>query len=138
MPPFKVFNNEALVGIAIENPTTKATLAEVRGIGARNIDRYGDRLLAIVRKAQNDPAPQRPKRKKRSDPRVTERFERLSQWRRDRALARGVESDVILSKETLWDIARGNPNSLDDLATIPGIGPCRLDLHGESILGELA
>lgn len=137
-PVFKVLNNEALIGMATALPSTKKALSAVRGIGPRNHDRYGSRLLEIIRNAENDPAPERPKRKKRLEPGVADRFERLSNWRRDRALARGVESDVILSRETMWDIARGNPNSLADLARIPGIGPCRLDLHGEAILVELS
>ena len=37
----------------------------------------------------------------------------------------------------MWSIARDNPNSLDDLSRINGIGPQRLNLHGEDILGEL-
>jgi len=120
LPAFKVFNNDALIGMATALPDTKERLADVRGIGVRNHERYCARLLEVITAA-----------------RAADRFERLSQWRRDRALARGVESDVILSRETMWDIARGNPNSLDELARIPGIGPCRLQLHGESILGEL-
>lgn len=137
LPAFKVLNNESLVGMATTLPSSQKALGEVRGIGARNQDRYGPKLLDLIRDAQDHSPPNRPKRKKRPDARATDRFERLSQWRRDCALARGVESDVILSRETMWDIARGNPNSLDDLAQIPGIGPCRLSLHGEAILGEL-
>ena len=68
---------------------------------------------------------------------MLERFERLSQWRKERAVARGVESDVIISRETMWSIARDNPSSMDDLGRISGIGPQRLNMHGEEILGEL-
>lgn len=138
LPVFKVLNNDALTGMATELPASRKALASIRGLGVRSIDRYGDRLLAVIQSARTAPPPARPRRKKRNDPKAIDRFERLAQWRRDRAQARGVESDVILSRETLWDIARGNPNTLDDLARIPGIGPCRLSLHGESILGELA
>ncbi|MCF6285219.1 MAG: HRDC domain-containing protein, partial [Candidatus Hydrogenedentes bacterium] len=108
-PAFKVLNNEALTGMATALPKTKKELSTVRGIGPRNNDRYGSRLLEILRDAPKGPAPERPKRKKRPEPGVTDRFERLSNWRRDRALARGVESEVILARETLWGIARGNP-----------------------------
>jgi len=137
LPVFKVLNNECLIGMALNLPDTKEALGTIRGIGIRSLDRYGQRLLEIIRQAQSHPAPQRPKRQTRPDPRAADRFEKLSQWRRDYALARGVESDVILSRDTMWDIAHGNPNSLDDLSRIPGIGPCRLDLHGEAILEEL-
>lgn len=137
LPPFKVMNNEALVNIARENPKTKKTLAAIRGVGARNVERYGTPLLHLMRESRREAPPARPARKKRLDPGVVDRFERLFQWRKDRAVARGVESDVILSRETMWSIARDNPESMDDLARIAGIGPERLSLHGKEILGEL-
>jgi len=136
-PAFKVINNEALISMAKECPKTDQALAAIRGIGPRNLERYGAQLLRVIRNAKKDPPPQRPARKPRQDPRVLDRYERLSQWRKERAVARGVESDVIISRETMWSIARDNPNSLDALARINGIGPQRLNLHGEDILGEL-
>jgi len=136
-PAFKVLNNEALVAMAKAVPQTAEELAAIRGIGPRNLDRYGSQLLRVIRKARQEAPPPRPARKPRQDPGVLERFERLSQWRKERAVARGVESDVIISRETMWSIARDNPNSLDDLSRINGIGPQRLNLHGEDILGEL-
>ena len=136
-PAFKVLNNEALVAMAKESPQTEEALAAIRGIGPRNLERYGAQLLRAIRKAVLEPPPQRPARKPRQEPGVLERFERLSQWRKGRAVARGVESDVIISRETMWSIARDNPNSLDDLGRISGIGPQRLNLHGADILGEL-
>jgi len=136
-PAFKVLNNEALVAMAKEAPKTPEALAAIRGIGPRNLDRYGSQLLRAIRKARQEPPPQRPARKPRQDPGVLERFERLSQWRKERAVARGVESDVIISRETMWSIARDNPSSMADLGRISGIGPQRLNMHGEEILGEL-
>ena len=136
-PVFKVLNNDALISMARENPKTKKDLAEIRGVGPRNIERYGSQLLRIIQEARRAAPPERPARKKRQDQGIIDRFERLSQWRRDRAIARGVESDVIVSRETMWTIARNNPNSLADLARIDGMGPQRLQQHGPAILTEL-
>lgn len=136
-PVFKVLNNEALINMAKENPKTKKALAAIRGVGPRNVERYGTHLLRVIREARREPPPERPARKKRQDPGIIDRFERLSQWRKDRAIARGVESDVIISRDTMWSIARDNPNSLDDLGRIDGMGPQRLEQHGASILTEL-
>lgn len=136
-PAFKVLNNEALLNIARENPKTRKALARIRGIGPRNVDRYGAQLLQVIRDARGESPPDRPARAPRQDPGIIDRYERLSQWRKDRALARGVESDVILSRDAMWSIARNNPDSLDDLARIEGIGPHRLRQHGADILSEL-
>lgn len=137
LPPFKVLNNEALINMSRENPKTKDALAKIRGFGARNMDRYGNQMLRLIREARKDAPPKRPERKKRQDPGVIDRYERLLQWRKERAVARGVESDVILSRDTLWSIAQDNPDSVDALARIAGIGPERLQLHGKEILGEI-
>lgn len=137
LPVFKVLNNEALLNMAREAPKTRKALAAIHGVGPRNADRYGDQLLRIIREARKAPPPERPARKKRQDQGIIDRFERLSQWRKERAVARGVESDVILSRETMWSIARSNPDSLDALARVDGMGPQRMNQHGEQILSEL-
>jgi ribonuclease D len=137
LPVFKVLNNEALINMARENPRNKKTLSALRGVGPRNVERYGNYLLRVIRDARREPPPDLPARKKRHDPGIIDRYERLSQWRKSRAMEFGVESDVILSRDTMWTIARDNPNSLDDLARITGMGPQRLNRHGEEILSEL-
>lgn len=138
LPAFKVINNEALVSMAKEAPRTEEALAAIRGIGPRNLERYGGQLLRAIRKGLKEAPPPRPARKPRQDPRVLDRYERLTQWRKERAVARGVESDVIISREAMWSIARDNPNTLADLGQINGVGPHRLNLHGEEILDELS
>ena len=136
-PVFKVLNNDALIAMARENPKTKKALAAIRGVGPRNVERYGAHLLRVIHEARRGATPERPARKQRQEQGIIDRFERLSQWRRNRAIARGVESDVIISRETMWSIARENPDSLADLAEIDGMGPQRLQQHGPAILTEL-
>ena len=72
-PAFKILNNEALAGMATALPKTKKALSEVRGIGPRNQERYGGRLLEIIRSAEKDPVPVRTKSKKRPEPGVADR-----------------------------------------------------------------
>jgi hypothetical protein len=45
-----------------------------------------------------------------------------------------VESDVILSRDALWNLARANPHTRAELDDIGGLGPWRLDTYGEEIL----
>jgi ribonuclease D len=48
---------------------------------------------------------------------------------------RGVESDIIVSKQTLWDLAYQVPKSLEALSEIRGLGPWRLQTYAEELLG---
>ena len=54
-----------------------------------------------------------------------------------RAEQRGVESDVIISKHTLWKLAQLAPENLDEMADIPGLGPWRLATYGRDILNVI-
>ena len=57
-----------------------------------------------------------------ADPVVVERYTALREWRKTRALERGVESDVIISKDALWTLAERAPDSLDEMDDVPGLG----------------
>jgi len=68
---------------------------------------------------------------------VLERYRALREWRRDRAHARGVESDIILPKDAMWTLAERAPSSLDEMRGIPGLGPWRLAAYGAELLRVL-
>lgn len=63
--------------------------------------------------------------------------DRLKKWRRRVANELRVEQYVVLPNETLRDIAHIRPRSHEELLTIGGIGPARLDAHGDSLLREV-
>lgn len=65
-------------------------------------------------------------------------FEALRQWRRRHAEARGVPPYVICHDATLREIAARRPQSLADLADIPGIGDAKLAQYGEALVGVVS
>jgi DNA topoisomerase-3 len=67
----------------------------------------------------------------RSDP-VLE--ERLRQWRKKLAKARGVPAFVILNDKALQAVAGARPTSLTALLQIKGVGPKLAEKHGPAIL----
>lgn len=133
-PPFKVFNDRTLVHIAEQAPTHIDALAAMKGVGPQQARRYGREVLEAIARGQQAPLPQPPQRPPEIEPMVAERFTALRDWRKARAEQRGVESDVILSRDTLWSVAQRGPNSLADLKGITGLGPWRLATYGEEIL----
>jgi ribonuclease D len=134
-PPFKVFNDRTIVQLASVAPKHLTELQSIHGMSRGQIRRYGRDILRVIREAQNGPVPQKPDQNSRRAPdAVTSRYERLHGWRKRRAQARGVESDVILYRETLWDLAKANPKTNDDLSQIESLGSWRRETYGDEIL----
>lgn len=137
LPPFKVLSNDMLIGLAQAAPASKAALAEIKGMPAGFVRRHGSAVLEAVQAGQQAKPPRPPRQHRPAERRVMERYAALREWRRQRASQRGVESDVILSKNVLWLLAQTGPRTLDDMQGIPGLGPWRLSNYGHELLAVL-
>jgi ATP-dependent DNA helicase RecQ len=49
LPPYVIFHDRTLTGIAVARPRTLAELAGVGGVGQAKLDRYGEAVLKVVR-----------------------------------------------------------------------------------------
>ena len=65
------------------------------------------------------------------------RFNALREWRAGTAKEQNVPAYVIFHDATLRAIAEADPDQLDDLAQIPGIGGTKLERYGEAVLQHL-
>ncbi len=134
-PPFKVMGNRTLLDLATKPPNYLGDLTHVEGLSGGFIRRFGhDILQAVERGRATQDQLGSPPRHNPPHPVVTDRYAALHAWRRDRANQRGVESDVILSKQTLWDLAHKAPKTYEELITIQGLGPWRREKYGTEIL----
>jgi superfamily II DNA helicase RecQ len=61
----------------------------------------------------------------------------LRALRSELAAKNSVPAYVIFSNKTMEAIARACPQSTEELAAVPGIGPGRLSDYGEKILAAL-
>jgi DNA helicase-2/ATP-dependent DNA helicase PcrA len=64
-------------------------------------------------------------------------FAALKQWRLERARADEVPAYVVFHNSTLAEIAGRKPQTLRDLAAVPGVGPAKLDRYGDAVLSVL-
>ncbi|HZM75177.1 MAG TPA: ATP-dependent DNA helicase UvrD2 [Candidatus Limnocylindrales bacterium] len=64
-----------------------------------------------------------------------ELYERLREWRLKVASAASVPAYVVFTDATLTAIAERKPEDVRQLTAIAGIGPRKLELYGESVLG---
>ena len=65
-------------------------------------------------------------------------FEELKAWRLARARAEEIPAYVVFHNSTLEEIAARRPRSLAELASVPGVGPAKLERYGEEVLAALA
>ncbi|MCC3281017.1 ATP-dependent DNA helicase UvrD2 [Arthrobacter caoxuetaonis] len=65
-------------------------------------------------------------------------FEALREWRKEAANEAGVPAFVVFTDATLVAIAEDKPSTLNRLATLPGVGPSKLERYGEAVLAVLA
>ncbi|MCB8965697.1 MAG: HRDC domain-containing protein [Ardenticatenaceae bacterium] len=136
-PHFKVLGERTLVELAKRAPRSMQELEQIYGMTAGQMQRYGRSLLAIIQQNRRAAAPPPPKRHKRHPDIVLNRYEKLHTWRKQRAQKRGVESDVIISREALWAIARLGPKTMGELEPIESLGEWRRQTYGAEILNLL-
>lgn len=136
-PPFKVMGEATLLEVARRTPRRAEDLHGVPGMTPEQIHRHARGVLEAVQRGLDAPAPRAPEAAREPDD-VQDRYDRLHTWRKERAKARGVESDVILPRTALWDLARRPPRTRGDLAHIADFGPWRRDTYGDEILALLS
>ena len=136
-PPFKVMGEATLMELARRAPCHAEDLQRLPGMTPEQVHRHGHGVLRAIQAGLHAPAPLAPQADRESDE-VRDRYDRLHTWRKDRARARGVESDVILPRTVLWDLARCPPSTHGELARITDFGPWRRATYGEEILALLS
>jgi ribonuclease D len=138
VPPFKVLGDKLLFAIAEAVPRSKAELEAVSGMSAKLMQRHGSKLLAAVGRGMAAQPLKRPPKPEYNGEYV-DRYEALRAWRKETAQRRGVESDVVLPRDLLEQIAKQNPQSHEKLADILREVPWRLAEYGkqiEKVLGQ--
>ncbi len=140
-PPFKILSNLALVRIARTLPRTLAEMSALPGIGEWFVRRHGREALRAIERGRSHPQNRLPK-PPRGEPSLPdnasrERYAKLKEWRKARAEARGVESDVIVSNDALIQVAKLSPKSQFELEHIPELGEWKAREYGEDLLRVL-
>lgn len=137
LPPVNVAQNRTLVELAQRAPTNRDALGGIYGLSPKGMRRWADDWLAAVQRGLGaDLRTQPPPEIIPVD--IADRYNALHAWRKKRAELRGVDSDVIITKQTLWSLAHKAPSTLEDLDNIEGLGPWRTQQYGAEILDVLA
>ena len=141
------------VAITRAGRTLHFSRARTRTVGARSVNRAPSPWLGVVQASWAGAPPARPadptsglqaSRAKLAgvassagpvlSPADAALLDRLKEWRKRVAMAAAVPAYVVFSDATLREVAAARPTSRDALLAINGIGPVKLERHGDAVL----
>lgn len=133
-PTHRLISNKALIEVAKQIPRHRNQLYDIRGLPGWIVRQNGDEIIEAVTHGRSSRLPAHPPRSVPPPAAEVELYTVLHQWRKGVANERGVDSDVIISRQTLWEVARIRPQSIDDLRGLKGIGEWRLKTYGADLI----
>lgn len=140
-PLFKIISNAALLKITIEPPANLDQLGQSRALSAKQLDMYGQSIMAAVTRGNDIPADMLPtyprKRAPRLSPKIPRRVKALRAWRDDTAARMKLDPALLFNKSLIREIAAHNPKTLEDLRRIPQIHAWQVETFGEKLLSVL-
>ncbi len=134
-PLFKVLDDHTLLKLAQAEPTSLGEL-KIAGLTERQIDRFGRAMLEAVQRGRSAPLVAPTEIEKPANA-VLNRLNQLKAWRKKKAEELGVESDIVLPRPYLFQLAEKNPRTPAALARLMDDSPWRLEHFGMEILKAL-
>ena len=134
LPPFKILSNNALLNIVLENPSGESTLRRLKGVGNAVVHRYGKNILSINKSWRRRKRIPQPVVQCRPANGILSRKERLKNWRKNTGIEMDVQSDVILPRDILENIAEIGPGTEQELRELMKDVPARYRRFGKEIL----
>lgn len=131
-PPFKIIGTDELVEIAFTQPGSTSALKLRAHISDRQVDRFGPELIHAVETGQKRPPIRCPVNVK-PDLAVRVRVDRLKEFRKQAAAKLKVESDIILPRDLMYQLAEQPPDDWTEFETRMILYPWRLQNYGEEI-----
>jgi len=91
-------------------------------------------LLELGVQAAPPPAVRKARAEEPDDP----TYVALKEWRLNRSKADDIPAYVVFHNSTLAEIASRRPQTIAELASVPGVGPAKLERYGRDLLDALA
>ncbi|MDA8141490.1 MAG: ribonuclease D [Desulfobacteraceae bacterium] len=137
-PLFKIIGNSTVLKIAVEAPSDLSELKAGQALSAKQLDMYGQAIVAAIQKARQIPAAELPKyprhRAPRLSPRIPKRVKALRDWRDRVAASLGLDPALLFNKSMIMEIATRKPRSLQELSQVPQIHQWQVEAFGEAVL----
>lgn len=134
LPVFKVLSDAALLNIANACPTRFEDLDHIPNLYPRQVQRHGAAVLRAVQAGLAAPPLYPPALPPRPENGYLNCLDALRTWRKDTGLKLGVESDVVLPRDLMTELARQRPADAARLDQILAETPYRRATFGAEIL----
>ncbi len=132
-PHFKVIGNSAIYAVALLCPKSMAELESITEISPKLVDRYATGLLSAVKKGLSA-EPIHLKSQRRPSQAYINRLDALKNWRKNAARQMRVQSDIVLPRDILENIAGKNPKNKEELQVEMAEIPWRFNHFGSEIM----
>ena len=133
LPPFKILSSAVLLEVAQHAPSNDKQLSALPELPEKLLHRHSRGLLEAVKQGSSNPPIFLDHKSKPSDIYI-DRLERLKKWRIQVAREKSVESDVILPREIMEEIAKKNPSDLSELQVLMQNSPERFQKYHDPIM----
>ena len=137
VPAYVVFPDRTLIEMVESRPETLDQMAQISGVGAKKLERYGAEFLGVLTGAATPEM--HPKRRALAASGKGEAFDRLHaaahQLYRGEA---GTEKPLSCDTTLLRRIVERAPTNHDDLARVQGMNDARLERFANAFLAALA
>jgi len=138
---FRVVGNETLLEIARQAPRTREVVAAIRGMPRGILEHRGDEILQAVQRGLATPEADLPRFPRAPrwdrDPDLDDRVLRLKKVRDAAAERLDLDPGLLCSRERLEAIARRRPQTIDEMAEVPGIRRWQIAELGTAFVAAL-
>lgn len=131
-PPFKVFGNQTIVELAKIMPKNENQLNNISGLSPKMIQKYGDQIIMAIISGLTQVSNIK-KERIRPNPLFLQKYDALKNWRKIKGIELSVESDIVLPKDHMEQIAHKKISSLSDIQEIMQNIPYRFQQFGKEI-----
>jgi ribonuclease D len=138
---FRVLGNQAMLEMSARPPRNTPALQAVTGVGEGLVRRYGNDVLAAVRRGLEVPESDLPRfppaRRWERDPDLEARTEALKDVRNRAAERLKLDPGFLMSRAQLEEIARRQPHSREELQEVPDVRRWQVEALGDALLRGL-
>ena len=137
-PLFRIIGNKSILTLAEAGPQSMGKLLKTGALGDKQIDRYGEAVIAAVKKAMQIPAKDLPKYPRKTAPNVpaivAKRVKELRNWRDKKAKKLGIDPAIICTKALISAIAVQRPLTPGNLVKIKDLKNWQATEFGSEII----
>ena len=135
-PPFKVFSNQMIIDIAKKLPNELKDLKNIDHFSQKLYQKYGEKIINAVKEGYGKSGNKR-KYKPKPNPIYLKKYDALKRWRKVKGNELSVDSDIILPKEHLEQLAQLTTCNLENVQSAMENIPYRFNKFGLEILSVL-